>query len=91
MLFVFFSGHFLLTHLLLPRLKAAEDGRIINVTAQAYASGSINLKDINLKNTGRQQIIAAFSQSKLALLLMARYMSKLLKGKRETFILIPKV
>lgn len=66
--------------MLLDKLKASENGRIINVAAQAYAGGSINLNDINLKNLGSKQIISAFTQSKLALILMARYMSKLLEG-----------
>lgn len=55
------------------------------MSAQAYAAGSINLSDINLKNLGSKQIITAFTQSKLALILMTRYMAKLLKGLLQIF------
>lgn len=63
-------------------MEASENGRIINVSAQAYVAGNINLTDINLKNLGSKQITTAFTQSKLALVLMTRYMAKLLKGIR---------
>ncbi|GLV36496.1 nazgul [Carabus blaptoides fortunei] len=79
-----YLGHFVLTHLLLPKLKASENGRVINITAAAYSSGYVNLNDLNLKNAGVKNIIQAFTQSKLALVLMSRYMAKLLKGSRVT-------
>jgi NAD(P)-dependent dehydrogenase (short-subunit alcohol dehydrogenase family) len=72
------TGHFLLTHLLLPKLKASTKARIINVSAQAHYGGDIKLDDLNHENkyTARE----AFGQSKLALILMAHHMAKLLKG-----------
>ncbi|XP_043278011.1 retinol dehydrogenase 13-like isoform X2 [Venturia canescens] len=77
-----YLGHFLLTQLLLPKLEAAKQGRIINVTAQAYSTSSINLEDLNLENnySARQ----AFGQSKLALVMMTIFLSGYLKDSNVT-------
>lgn len=85
MLYDSISGHFLLTHLLLPKLYAAEQGRIINLSAQAHTIGAMHLQDLNLEEnfTARE----AFGQSKLALILMVRHMSKLLKGNVKCIII----
>ncbi|XP_014486757.1 PREDICTED: retinol dehydrogenase 13-like isoform X2 [Dinoponera quadriceps] len=72
-----YLGHFLLTQLLLPKLRAARQSRIINVSSQAHTISIVHLEDLNLERnfTARE----AFGQSKLALILMARHMSKLLR------------
>ncbi|KAH0955575.1 hypothetical protein HN011_012108 [Eciton burchellii] len=77
-----YLGHFLLTHLLLPKLHAAEQGRIINISSQAHRVSIIHLEDLNLEKnfTARE----AFGQSKLALIFMANHMSKLLKDTNIT-------
>jgi NAD(P)-dependent dehydrogenase (short-subunit alcohol dehydrogenase family) len=82
----FILGHFLLTHLLLPKLHAAEQGRIINISSQAHRVSIIHLEDLNLEKnfTARE----AFGQSKLALIFMANHMSKLLKGNIKFFCFI---
>lgn len=73
-----YLGHFLLTHLLLPKLKKAEAARIINVSAQAHYVGDLCLNDLNLEDNYSYN--KAFSQSKLALVMMARHMEKILRG-----------
>lgn len=73
-----YLGHFLLTHLLLPKLKASNEARIINVSAQAHFAADIDLDDLNRES--RYTPREAFGQSKLALILMARHMAKILKG-----------
>jgi NAD(P)-dependent dehydrogenase (short-subunit alcohol dehydrogenase family) len=73
-------GHFLLTYLLLPKLKASKQGRIINISAQAHTQGVIYFDDLNLEKDF--SAIKSFGQSKLALILMARHMSKLLQGEK---------
>ncbi|XP_048504907.1 retinol dehydrogenase 13 isoform X3 [Athalia rosae] len=72
-----YLGHFLLTQLLLPKLKAAKQGRVINVSAQAHIASNIYLDDLNLEKNFSP--LEAFGQSKLALILMAKHMSHILK------------
>jgi NAD(P)-dependent dehydrogenase (short-subunit alcohol dehydrogenase family) len=57
-------AHFALTLLLIDRLKASAPARIINVTSEAEASGTINFDDLQLTNAYNS--VAAYSQSKLA-------------------------
>ncbi|XP_015113506.1 retinol dehydrogenase 13 [Diachasma alloeum] len=77
-----YLGHFLLTQLLLPKLKAAKQGRIINISAQAHIASKIHLDDFNLEE--KFSAGEAFGQSKLAMIMMARHMSQLLKGTNVT-------
>lgn len=48
-----YLGHFLLTHLLMPQLKAAgtqnAHSRIVNVSSVAHYLGDINFDDIHFK------------------------------------------
>lgn len=82
---IIISGHFLLTHLLLPKLHAAKEGRIINVSSQAHTVSSVHLEDLNLE--GKFTAREAFGQSKLALILMAKHMSRLLKGNARLIVM----
>ena len=75
-------GHFLLTNLLLDRLKQAPAARIVNVSALAYKIGKINFDDLN--STQRYSSLAAYSQTKLANILFTRSLAKRLEGTRVT-------
>ncbi|XP_018791874.1 PREDICTED: dehydrogenase/reductase SDR family member on chromosome X [Bactrocera latifrons] len=71
-----YLGHFLLTHLLLPELKAAgeagKNARIVNISSCVNLIGRINYNDINgLKNYYPG---TAYSQSKLAQILATRHL-----------------
>ncbi|XP_046395066.1 dehydrogenase/reductase SDR family member on chromosome X-like [Ischnura elegans] len=77
-----YAGHFLLTHLLLPNLKAAgEDGiqhsRVVNVSSIAHFAGDINFKDIHSEKCYMPS--AAYAQSKLAQVLFTRHLEKLFR------------
>ncbi|KAJ8713251.1 hypothetical protein PYW07_013621 [Mythimna separata] len=74
-------GHFYLTHLLLPALKKGgaigEAARVVNVTSCAHYPGKIYFEDINMKE--HYDSTAAYAQAKLAQLMTARYVNKLLE------------
>lgn len=71
-------SHFLLTHLLLPKLREADNARIINVSAQAHYAGNLFLDDMNIETNYSYN--SAFAQSKLALVMMSQHMEKILRG-----------
>ena len=76
-------GHFLLTNLLLDRLKEAPAARIVNVSALAYVwAKGINFDDINSEKF--YQPITAYCQSKLANVLFTRSLAKRLEGTNVT-------
>ncbi|XP_030558608.1 dehydrogenase/reductase SDR family member on chromosome X isoform X2 [Drosophila novamexicana] len=79
-----YLGHFMLTHLLLPKLRAAgqkgKNARIVNVSSCVNLIGRINYKDINgLKNYYPG---TAYSQSKLAQILFTRHLQTLLDAEK---------
>ncbi|GFQ64060.1 hypothetical protein TNCT_505591, partial [Trichonephila clavata] len=70
-------GHFLLTNLLLERIKASTPARIINVSSVAHALGKIHFSDIHLER-GYNSVLA-YCHSKLANVLFTRELSRRLK------------
>ncbi|AIQ62923.1 short-chain dehydrogenase [Paenibacillus stellifer] len=75
-------GHFLLTHLLLEPIKAAERGRIVVVASGAYKVGALHLDDPTLSRGFNPA--KAYGRSKLANILFARELAERLKGTRVT-------
>ncbi|CAH1263504.1 RDH13 [Branchiostoma lanceolatum] len=73
-----YLSHFLLTNLILDKLKAAKQGRIINTSSIAHSQGQINFEDIN--STVKYEDTDAYMQSKLALVLFTLELSKRLEG-----------
>jgi len=72
-------GHFLLTNLLLDRIKQAPEGRIVNVSSSAHAfSVPLNLDTINSED--KYGAFNAYNQSKLANVLFTRELAKRLEG-----------
>lgn len=71
-------GHFLLTNLLLDKLKASAPSRIINVSSVAHMRGSIKFDDLNSEKNYDEG--DAYAQSKLANILFTRELADRLQG-----------
>ena len=75
-------AHFLLTHLLLDRMKEAPSARIVNVSSLAHHYGKINFDDLNSEES--YSPTRGYCQSKLANVLFTRSLSKRLEGTKVT-------
>nr|CAH0100460.1 unnamed protein product [Daphnia galeata] len=71
-------GHFLLTHLLLDKLKQSTPSRIINVSSVAHLRGKIDFQDLNSEK--KYDPAEAYEQSKLANVLFTHELAKRLEG-----------
>ena len=71
-------GHFLLTNLLLDRIKEAPSARIVNVSSTAHHRGNIDLDNLNSEKSYTPW--KAYGTSKLANILFTRSLAKQLKG-----------
>ena len=78
MFHVLLSGTFLLTELLLDKLKASAPSRIITTIAAAANLGEIDFDNINLR--GGYSPGKAFAQSKFAIVLYSLHLAQRLKG-----------
>ena len=67
-------GHFLLTHLLLPELKAAGNARVVNVASMMHQIGKIDFNSFKGEKSYRP--MQAYGQSKLANVLFTRELAK---------------
>lgn len=72
-------GYFLLTLLLLDRLKATPDSRIINVSSASHLRGEINFSDLHYESR-LYNGLGAYRQSKLANLLFTYELARRLEG-----------
>ncbi|MEC0167805.1 SDR family oxidoreductase [Paenibacillus graminis] len=75
-------GHFLLTKLLLERLIAAAQGRIVVVASGAYKIGKLHLDDHTLSRGYNPA--KAYARSKLANILFTRELAAQLRGTQVT-------
>ena len=75
-------AHFLLTNLLLDRLKEAPAARIVNVSSEAHKQGTINFDDLQLEKSYSR--FGGYSQSKLANILFTRSLAQRLKDTNVT-------
>lgn len=77
-------AYFLLTHLLLDRLKGNFPARIVNVasSAHAYCKSGINFEDINFEKGF--SAMKVYGHSKLANILFTRQLAKKLEGSNVT-------
>ena len=75
-------GYFLLTNLLLDRLKASASARIVVVSSSAHEGGTIQFED--LQSERGYDRMAAYAQSKLANLLFTYALARRLEGTHVT-------
>lgn len=76
---------FLLTNLLLDRLKTTEGARIVNVNSDAHEQGKIDFSDLQMRrHYGRGVGMRAYSNAKLANLLTMYELSRRIQGTRVT-------
>ncbi|MGE0820726.1 MAG: SDR family oxidoreductase [Candidatus Binatia bacterium] len=68
-------GPFLLSHLLLPALRAAPSPRVINVSSKIHYGGQIDFDNLRGEK-GRYNGVRAYAQSKLANVLFTREWSR---------------
>ncbi|XP_051801773.1 dehydrogenase/reductase SDR family member 13-like isoform X4 [Acanthochromis polyacanthus] len=84
-----YLGHFLLTLLLLDRLKASGPSRVVNVASKAYETGKVDFncltthKDLGLGNNSFQLLIT-YCHSKLCNVLFTYELAKRLQGSNVT-------
>jgi retinol dehydrogenase-14 len=71
-------AYFLLTNLLLDRLRAGAPARVVNVTSSAQSLGAIHFDDLQFERRYRGQ--AAYNQSKLANVLFTYELARRLDG-----------
>ncbi|MEQ2255541.1 Retinol dehydrogenase 13 [Ilyodon furcidens] len=72
-------GHFLLTNLLLEKLKESAPSRVINLASLAHIVGKIDFEDLNWERK-KFDTKQAYCQSKLANVLFTRELARRLKG-----------
>ena len=71
-------GHFLLTNLLLERIKESPSARIVNVSSLGYLFGKVRFDDLGAELSYSRW--GAYYQSKLANILFTRSLAKRLEG-----------
>ncbi|XP_078392423.1 dehydrogenase/reductase SDR family member 13-like [Cetorhinus maximus] len=77
-------GHFLLTHLLLDRLKQCAPSRIVAVSSTMYRFGKIDFSNLNPPGESMIQLIQYYSDSKLCNVLFVRELANCLEGTNVT-------
>ncbi|XP_072495914.1 dehydrogenase/reductase SDR family member 13 isoform X1 [Notamacropus eugenii] len=73
-------GPFLLTHLLLPRLKANAPSRVVVMASAAHRRGRLDFSHLDRPVCGWQQELRAYADSKLANVLFIRELATQLEG-----------
>ncbi|XP_036411295.1 retinol-DH_like_SDR_c domain-containing protein [Megalops cyprinoides] len=72
-------GHFLLTNLLLEKLKSSAPSRVVNVSSVVHKGGKIHFDDLFFEKTAYNSLVS-YRQSKLANVLFSRELARRMKG-----------
>jgi NAD(P)-dependent dehydrogenase (short-subunit alcohol dehydrogenase family) len=73
-------GHFYLTNLLLPRLRASRPARIVNLTSVGHHAARRGMRFEDLQSEGHYEAMEAYCRSKLANVLFTRELARRLDG-----------
>jgi NAD(P)-dependent dehydrogenase (short-subunit alcohol dehydrogenase family) len=80
-------GHFLLTNLLLERLLAAGNARVVNVSSMMHAGGKLDFA--SFRSPAKYNAMAAYRQSKLANILFSNELARRNAGRLTSNSLHP--
>ncbi|XP_069392850.1 retinol dehydrogenase 13 [Paralichthys olivaceus] len=72
-------GHFLMTNLLLPKLKSSAPSRVVNVSSIAHRGGRLDCDDLFFSRRPYSSL-ESYRQSKLANVLFSRELARRLRG-----------
>ncbi|CAL8249786.1 unnamed protein product [Boreogadus saida] len=72
-------GHFLLTNLLLPKLRSSAPSRVVVVSSLAHETGKVDFDDLFFAKRPYSSM-ASYKQSKLANVLFSRELARRMKG-----------
>jgi NAD(P)-dependent dehydrogenase (short-subunit alcohol dehydrogenase family) len=73
------AGHFLLTSLLLDRLKACAPSRVVNVSSEVHRFGKIDFNDLAYEKSFWK--LKVYPDTKLANIYFTKELAKRLKGR----------
>uniref|UniRef100_A0A3P8WYG1 Si:dkey-23o4.6 n=1 Tax=Cynoglossus semilaevis TaxID=244447 RepID=A0A3P8WYG1_CYNSE len=73
-------GHFLLTNLLLPKLKSSAPSRVVNVSSIAHRGGMTVVLTLTTCSSAPYSSLESYQQSKLANVLFSRELARKLRG-----------
>jgi len=79
-----YIGHFLLTNLLLERIKESAPSRIVNVSSQFHAHGTLDWDDLNFEKPGSYSGFKGYSRSKIGNVLFTKELARRLQGTKVT-------
>ncbi|XP_064394712.1 retinol dehydrogenase 11-like [Halichondria panicea] len=77
-------SHFLLTNLLLDKMKQAPSARIVIVSSEGYQYGKIDFNNLHTPDDTQYKAFNAYAQSKLANIIFTRSLSKKLQNTQVT-------
>ena len=78
---VVISGHFLLTNMLLGKLKASAPSRIVNVASTAHEKAPLDFDDLTTQFAENFDPYKTFGRSKTANILFTVHLASILEGK----------
>jgi NAD(P)-dependent dehydrogenase (short-subunit alcohol dehydrogenase family) len=79
-------GHFYLTNLLLPRLKASTPSRIVNLTSVGHHAARRGMRFEDLQSEQHYEAMEAYCRSKLANVLFTRHLAKRIDGASDVAV-----